>query len=136
MNVPLWPKLATLWQRAPKSSVAVLGTLCIVFAALLVLGLYRVQGNTDLASAPRFGVGAGSGSEYELDPNDPVARFPQTRVGHVLFAPRAGDHCQRVLFDNQTGVQYEAQSVDCSRPAAEVVPTTDRMGALRRTFQK
>ncbi len=134
MNVPLWPKLATLWHRAPKSSVAALGTLCIVFAALVVLGLYRVQGH--MASAPRFGGGAGIGSEYDLEPNDPVARFPETRVGHVLFAPRVGDHCQRVLFDNQTGVQYEARSVDCSRPAAEVAPTTDRMDALLRTFQK
>ncbi len=136
MNFPLPLNLVTLWQRAPKSSIAALGTVCVLFGMLLLLGLYRLQGTASNASPPRFGVGAGTGAEYDLDANDPVARFAQTRVGHVLFAPRAGDHCQRVLFDNQTGVQYEAQSLDCSRPAAEMVPTIDRMGALRRTFQK
>jgi hypothetical protein len=33
-------------------------------------------------------------------------------------------------------MQYEARSLDCSRPAAEVVASTDRLGALRRTFQQ
>jgi len=115
--------------------MAVLGTVCVLFGALLVLGLYRVQGTANTASASRFGIEPASAPDY-LDADDPVARFTQTGVGHVLFSPRAGDHCQRVLFDNRTGAQYDTASVDCARPAAEVVASTDRMGALGRTFRK
>jgi hypothetical protein len=136
MNAALLSNAANLWRRiGSRNAIAVLATVCALFGALLVLGIYRVH-DADSSPAPRFGVGAETVSEYELDSNDPVAHFPQTRIGHVLFAPRVGDHCQRVLFDNRTGEQYQAQSVDCSRRAAEVVASTDRMNALRRTFQK
>jgi hypothetical protein len=135
MNLLLPSNLAKLWRRAPTSSMVALGSVCGLFGILLVLGLYRVQGSAEVASAPRFGVGM-MGAEYDLDPSDPVARFAETGIGHVLFAPRAGDHCQRVLFDNRTGAQYQSASIDCARTAAEVVASTDRMNALRKTFQK
>jgi hypothetical protein len=129
--------LAKLWRRvAPKNRTSTVATVCVFFAGLLALGLYRAHTTSGTASAPRFGVGFLSPASVQLDPNDPVARFIETGVGHVLFAPLAGDHCQRVLFDNRTGMQYEARSLDCSRPAAEVVASTDRIGALRRTFQQ
>jgi hypothetical protein len=137
MRLPLLSGATKLWRRiAPRNTTGVVTAVCVLFAGLLVLGFYRVQGSGGSAPTPRFGVGAETASEYDLDPNDPVARFAQTGVGHVLFAPLAGDHCERVLFDNRTGAQYEARSLDCSRPASEVVASTDRLGALRKTFQK
>jgi hypothetical protein len=126
-----------LWLHiGPKSRTSVVAAVCAFFCALLVLGLYRVQGTVGAGSGLRFGVGAVSPGFVQLDANDPVARFFETRVGHVLFSPLVGDHCQRVLFDNRTGVQYETRSLDCSRPAGEVVASTARIGALRKTFQK
>jgi hypothetical protein len=137
MSFSLMPAFAALRRHvAPRNTTSVVTAMCIVFGALLVLGIYRVRDTESGPTAPRFGVGAETASEYDLDANDPVARFAQTQIGHVLFAPRRGDQCQRVLFDNQTGAQYEAKSLDCSRPAAEVVASTDRLGALRKTFQK
>jgi hypothetical protein len=127
-----------LWRRmAPRSTTGVVVTMSALFGALLVLGIfYRVQGTTGVSTAYRFGVGARPASDLPLDANDPVARFEQTRVGHVLFVSRSSDQCQRVLFDNSNGVQYESASIDCVRPAAEGVASTDRMSALRKTFQK
>jgi hypothetical protein len=128
---------AKLWRRiAPKNRTSAVAMVCIFFGGLFALGLYRVQATSGAASTPRFGVGAVSPASVQLDSNDPVARFIETRVGHVLFSPFVGDHCQRVLFDNRTGAQYEARSLDCSRPVAEGVASTERIGALRRTFQQ
>jgi hypothetical protein len=127
-----------LWRRiAPRSTTSVVVAMSMLFGALLVLGIfYRVQGTPGVSTAYRFGVGARPASDLPLDANDPVARFAQTRVGHVLFVSRSSDQCQRVLFDNSSGVQYESASIDCVRPAAEAVASTDRMSALRKTFQK
>jgi hypothetical protein len=137
MNIAFLFSPAKLWRRfAPRSTAGIVIMVSLVFGGLLALGFYRVHGPAGAASGYRFGVGLGSGSEHALDPDDPVARFAETRVGHVVFVSRASDHCQRVFFDNSTGLQYEARALDCSRPAAEVVASTDRMNALRKTFQQ
>jgi hypothetical protein len=120
----------------PRTPTGVLTSVCVLFTALVALGIYRVQAPGEGSAAPRFGVGAGIVAEYSLDDNDPVVRFAATRVGHVIYASRVSDQCQRVLFDNRTGTQYYSQSIDCTRPAAEVVASTERIGALRKTFQK
>lgn len=126
---------AKLRQRIASRHSGVLTAVCVLFGGLLLLGIYHVQGTGSVPTGPRYGVGAGAGPDY-LDANDPVARFTETRVGHVLFAPRTGDQCQRVLFDNSTGTQYESQPVDCGRPSSEPVGGNDRIGALRKSFQK
>jgi hypothetical protein len=74
----------------------------------------------------------------ELDPGDPIVRFSDTRVGHVLFASSRSDDCRRLLFDNRTGLFYEAKEIFCGqRPdqAGEAVGS-DRLTGLRQFFQR
>ena len=74
----------------------------------------------------------------ELDPGDPTVRFSDTRVGHVLFASSRSDDCRRLLFDNRTGLFYEAKEVFCGqRPdqPGEAVGS-DRLTGLRQFFQR
>ena len=70
--------------------------------------------------------------------DDPVARFSATRVGHILHAPRMGDHCRRVLFDNRTGDLLESGAVTCGPVLTEAsaVSGADRLQSLRKTFQR
>jgi hypothetical protein len=129
---------ARLWRRiAPKNTTGVVVTVSVLFGALLVLGIYRVQGTADTPSARRAGVGAVTGAA-QLDAHDPVARFVDTHVGQVLYAPRVGDDCQRVLFDNRTGVQYDSAPISCIRPAREALSeaAADRIGPLTKGFPK
>ncbi len=122
------------WVRlAPANVIGVLAV-CLLFGALLVLGIYHVQQPGTVAP----GQFAGSGP-LELS-TDPVVRFKETRIGHLLFSSRASDDCQRVLFDNRTGAQYEAGAIYCGQMprqvVAEAASSADRMNALRKSFQK
>jgi hypothetical protein len=73
-----------------------------------------------------------------LDPGDPTVRFSDTRVGHVLFAMSRSDSCRRVLFDNRTGLFYEASEIFCGQgpdQAVEVIGS-DRLTGLQKAFRR
>lgn len=127
-------------------------SVCVVFGALIVAGLYAVKDPAALfRPAPISGTGDRPGSERvsdakdnavtgarDLDVNDPVVRFSSTRVGHVLYASARGDNCRRLLFDNRTGSTYDAPEVFCG-PVLEQpseAGSNDRLLALRKSFQK
>ena len=82
--------------------------------------------------------GAGPGFAIGASADDPVVRFSQTRIGHILYAPYVGDHCRRVLFDNGSGALLEAGPRLCVRSAPEQASTSgaDRLLSMRKTFQK
>jgi len=74
----------------------------------------------------------------ELGPGDPTVRFSDTRVGHVLFASARSDNCRRVLFDNRTGLFYEAKEIFCGQRSDQVVEVVsmDRLAGMQRFFQR
>ena len=120
---------AVVWRHtAPTNAVRVL-MLCVAFGSVIALGVHRVWQRAPVpAVAPAVAVST-----------DPVVRFTETRVGHLLFAPVGSDNCRRVLFDNMTAALYEAGEILCGQPQAQVtnaVTTSNRLQALRQTFQK
>jgi hypothetical protein len=126
---PICRWAAAVWRHtAPTNAVRVL-MLSVVFGSVIALGAHRVwQPAAVQASAPAVAVSA-----------DPVVRFTETRVGHLLFAPVGSDNCRRVLFDNKTGALYEAGEMLCGQPQEQVAntaTTSNRLQALRQTFQK
>ncbi len=149
---PLGSRFARIWRRVAPTQVRGVLAVCLVFGAVIVASLYAVKDPAALfRSAPVSGNGNMAGADgaldgkdnavtgaRELDANDPVVRFSNTRVGHVLFASTRGDNCRRLLFDNRTGSYYEAPQVFCG-PVLEQ-PTeagsNDRLLALRKSFQK
>jgi hypothetical protein len=132
------PAFRGVWRRvAPKNTTSAVVTVCVLFGTLVALGIYHVQETTDAPKVRRSSVGPVTGSE-RMDADDPVARFVDTGVGQVLFAPRVGDDCQRVLFDNRTGAQYDSAPINCIRPAREALSeaAADRVGPMTKGFQK
>jgi hypothetical protein len=122
------------WLRlAPANAIGILAV-CLLFGALLVLGIYHVQQPASVAPGQVAGYGPLEGGA------DPLVRFQETRIGQLLFASRGNDDCRRVLFDNRTGAQYEAGTIYCGQAprqvVAEAASSTDRMNALRKSFQK
>lgn len=144
--------MSSLWRRVAPTQVRGVLAICAVFVALIAVSLYAVKDPAALfGSASGSGTGdvagpadASSASENpitgarDLATNDPVVRFADTRVGHVLYASTTGDNCRRLLFDNRTGNYYDAPQVFCG-PVLEQ-PTeagsNDRLLALRKSFQK
>jgi hypothetical protein len=125
---------ALLWRQiAPRNAIGVLAV-CVLFGALLALGVYRAQGPALRPPAQKAGTGGPAVSA------DPVVRFRETRVGHLLFSSIESDECRRVLFDNRDGAQYEAGHIYCGQKPVEIqvadATSTSRMLALRRSFQK
>ena len=135
--------LRALGRRvAPTNALGAL-TLCTLFGALLAAGVYftreltvmgpasgsRTAGNGQPASDPQM---------RGLDPADPVVRFAETRVGHLLFESRAGDNCRRVLFDNRSGGSAEVADIHCGYESAPAggASSADRIMILRKAFQK
>lgn len=128
--------------------------ICAVFGALIVAGIYAARDHTTLfRSAGASGEGGVSGASggpadakasrptgfADLDASDPVVRFSETRVGHVLIPSTQSDQCQRLLFDNRTGAYYDASEVFCGQrleqaPAVAVMPV--RLEALMKSFKR
>ena len=130
-----------LWHHLGSSNVRRALVLCSTFATLLLAGLYftretagvsRPMANRAASAAAASAPGRG------LGPNDPVARFAETRVGHLLFTSSRNEDCRRVLFDNRTGAFYEAGSIYCGHtlPPMPEVSSSNRLMALRKTFVK
>jgi len=123
----------------------------VVFGALILTAAYAAKDPRTLFRFVQMSGGGGlsgggiasenavrPGGFAELDPGDPTVRFSDTRIGHVLFASSRSDDCRRLLFDNRTGLFYEAREIFCGqRPdqAGEVV-SSDRLTGLRQFFQR
>ena len=125
-----------LWRHLGSTNVRRALVLCSTFATLMLAGFYftRETAGVSRPMADR----AASAPERGLGPNDPVARFAETRVGHLLFSSSRNDDCRRVLFDNRTGAFYEAGSIQCGQIALPTPEASgnDRLMALRKTFAK
>lgn len=68
---------------------------------------------------------------------DPVARFNDTRVGHVLFMEPDGRHCRRILFDNETGGMRPVGDIECVPQEAASGPAgSGRLDAIREGFRR
>ena len=98
-------------------------------------------GQSDNAKEAKDGAGEKPGrlvGEANLPPDDPVLRFAETRVGQLLFASSRTDNCQRVLFNNRTGVSFDVPGVFCG-PVIDTSTETnviDRLEAVRASFRK
>jgi hypothetical protein len=99
------------------------------------ISLSGAGGSPGIGSAGAPGtVGAG----LTIDADDLVAKFAETRVGQVLYAPQVGDRCRRLLFDNNRGSLFETSPMTCVQPIPDpsASVTTDRLLAVRKQFQK
>ena len=130
-----------LWRRLGSTNVRRALVLCSTFAGILFAGFYftreaadgsRRMANRAASAAAASALGQG------LGPNDPVTRFAETRVGHLLFTSSRNDDCRRVLFDNRTGAFYEAGLIQCGQIALPTPEASgnDRLMALRKTFAR
>ena len=139
-----------LWRVATSTNTRIVVSLAILFALVVSAGLYRQlrPGETGIASGQGTMPGEGSGGQNgpggKRQSLDPVDRFTETRVGHVLFFPVLGDSCRRMLFDNMTGTTADAPAVNCvpsemntaPLPGQEVNQTTDRVKEMSKHFNK
>ena len=131
MNVALPFGIRSGWLKLRVAPVGVRPALamCVAFATMLVAG---VQAGREFTAFWRSGGShAPSAASTVLDP---VAHFPQTRVGQLLFASYDDDACRRVLFDNRTGAMVEAGHIFCAQVPTRTVTGADRMLALRKSF--
>ena len=73
-----------------------------------------------------------------LDPNDPVLRFAETRIGQVLFASVGQDNCQRLLFDNRNGRYYDSAGIFCGPTPEQTVESEApaRLIAISRSLKR
>lgn len=140
-----------MWRLATSTNTRIVATLSVVFALVVSAGLYR-QTRLGDAAGVASGIGGigGDGGGGQNSPGgkrrslDPVDRFTETRVGHVLFYPAGGDSCRRMLFDNMTGTTADAPAVNCvpsemntaPLPGQEVNQTTDRVKEMSKHFNK
>lgn len=139
-----------LWRVATSTNTRIIMSLTLVFALVVSAGLYRQFRPGDANLAAGHGGVSGDGAGGQNGPGgkrralDPVDRFTETRVGHVLFYPVLGDSCRRMLFDNATGTTYDAPSVNCVPsemnttvvPGQEVNQTKDRVHELSKHFSR
>ena len=136
------------WRRAAPTSATHVVAICSLFGALILAGLYAAKDHIPffrpaaIASGPPGGIAgpkaAGLVGGAELNPGDPVMRFSDTRVGHMLFATSRSDNCRRMLFDNRTGAYYESPDVFCGQaPDEESQPAEQgRLTAVLKAFKK
>ena len=121
-----WTKF--VWRHTAPTNAVRVTVLCLAFGTLIAVGVSHVW---KPAPMPAIQLDTTAGG-------DPVARFTETRVGHLLFAPVGGDNCRRVLFDNTTGAFREAGEIYCGPPPSRASEATsaNRLQALSKSFQK
>lgn len=152
-EVPAQPRRSWL----PANALRVM-SINVVFGLLIGCGLYATTERAALLHLMGFsGAGgiSGAGEPREvkgsaitravpltgaasLTPDDPVLRFAESRIGHMLFSSMQSDNCQRVLFNNNTGVSFEAPGVFCGQKANKVAEADSpkRLNAVRSSFQR
>jgi len=117
--------------------------ICTVFTAVISVGAYATSDQFGLMQWLWRGNGSGFGNNIaepspplgvaSLSDDDPVKNFARTGVGHVLFTAPNTDNCQRSLFDNRTGVSYEAGQVNCNRPPEA---QNERLQSMSKPFKR
>jgi len=119
--------------------------ICAVFATVLSVGAYVASDQLGLFEWLVRGNGHGFGSSgngaqstptigaASLDNNDPVKNFAKTGVGHVIFTAPDTDNCQRTLFDNRTGISYDAGAVNCNQPPDQ---QNERLQSMSKPFKR
>ena len=120
---------AAAYRRVAPTNARRATALCVVFAASLALALY-------LTRAP---VAVPIATSVDKGVTDPVARFAQTRTGHLLLPSQSGGLCRRVLFENRTGALLDAGEVPCGPsdvPPEVLTNGADRLMAVRKAFQR
>jgi hypothetical protein len=124
-----------------------MAAIAVLLVGFVAVGVHvaREPATAWLANLGRSGDAVGSGGSVGIVIDDPVARFSETRVGHLLFKPFEGDHCRRVLFDNSTGGYLEAGQVFCGRALESEgtetgngpgMPSAARIRTLSKAFRK
>lgn len=121
--LPYGSRRPNRWQRFMASPLSRSLMIGISFAILLN---YGIQSGRDLAhmlgaAMSRSGpINGNTPGKVELaepvttpENVDPVVRFLETRVGHLLFSMNDSNTCRRVLFDNRTGEATDAAPVQC-----------------------
>jgi hypothetical protein len=134
----------SVWLNSPwrRGTLTVKRAIVIgaVFGLLIYLGaqpgrdlLFRATGVVNLSGS---GTQPAKPAEARRE-IDPVSRFTQTRVGHLLFSIPDSEMCRRVLFDNRTGAMREAGVVVCGQPV-ETPPAEkqERGNAMMRAFRR
>jgi hypothetical protein len=123
--------IASWWHRIAPTNARRALVVSVVFTPLIALGVYRVQQPAPPAVKP-------AAPAADTRPTDPLARFTETGIGHVVFWPHGSDTCRRVLFDNRTGGTQEAGEVLCEPDKSDetVKAEINRLIVLRRSFQK
>jgi hypothetical protein len=115
------------WHRLASTNARRILLICAVLGGILTLGIYRAM--TPAAVAPHL---------LSQRSADPVGRFTETRVGHLLVSKDGGESCRRLLFDNRTGEFMEGGQTSCDPASARAQSGAgdDRMQQIRRSFQK
>jgi hypothetical protein len=134
----------SVWLKSPwrRATPAVKRTIVIgaVFGILIYLGAHPGRdlffGATGIVKLSGSGRQPAKPAEA-LREIDPVSRFTQTRVGHLLFSISNSDMCRRVLFDNRTGETWAGGQVPCGQaPDAPVADQQERGNAMMRAFRR
>ncbi|MCX7313602.1 MAG: hypothetical protein NTV56_18210 [Alphaproteobacteria bacterium] len=148
---PLASLRSSLLRGSNRAHVKFVLAICLMFGVLIVAGAYSVKDPKALfRQVAGWGSGESSGTAEpagkkaaavtgaeSLGPNDPVVRFADTGVGHVLYAATSTNNCRRLLFDNRTGSYYEVPELFCGQVVEQAQDDlSDRMTAVRKSFRK
>ena len=122
-----------LWRRLVSTHALLAVSMCVAFVGLIAAGLFW-------SWRPGIVLPARQPASFSgLTTMKPGDRFPETRVGQLLYWPEAGNECRRVLYDNRTSMLQEAGTVACEHVERQAEPPPsegDRLTALRKAFQK
>jgi hypothetical protein len=147
-------------RRKLSSNLIRMLTINVIFGLLVGVGVYAASEKTTMllrwaGFAGAAGLaGAGEGitqaddkglttmrkvklvGAASLDPNDPVLRFAETRIGQLVFASAGRDNCDRLLFDNRNGSYYDTPQVFCGQRPEQAVEseTPARLMAVRKSL--
>ena len=69
-----------------------------------------------------------------LNEEDPILRFFETHICHVIFMRLDNDYCHRTLFDNRNGALQEVGEVQCIQNIKGNF-SADRSNALQKSFK-
>jgi hypothetical protein len=145
MAAGLQKKFGAIGRLFARTSVVRGVVICTVFASVLSAGAYVASDQFGLFQWLVHGNGNGFGSAgnsaqsslptgaASLDQDDPVKNFTKTGVGHVLFTAPSTDNCRRTLFDNRTGMSYDAGEVLCGQPPEA---QNERLQSMSRPFKR
>ena len=135
------------WRRYASANSNRVVALCSVFGLALFAAVgYAAHEQGSFFSSVKSGEGGLAGAvrsvqlvgASDLDPNDPVKRFSETKVGQLLFANAGSDNCQRMLIDNKIGLIYPCGAIECGQQVEQVIApeSTDHFAKLRKSFQR